>query len=63
MRRQLDRKDVWPDNSNSKGQRIRSSIDGSTWWKDLFGKVKAKVGGRGKGVKRVNVRGEELNKR
>jgi len=27
----------------------------------LFGKVKAKVGGRGKGVKRVNVRGEEVS--
>jgi hypothetical protein len=62
-RRQLDRKEVWPENSSSKGQRIRTSIDGSSWFKDLFGKIGAKnveVKMRKAGVRRVDVGGKEV---
>lgn len=56
--KQLDRKEVWPENEKSKGQWIKTSIDGSSWWKDLLGKIKGKMKGNGKKVRRVNVRGE-----
>lgn len=60
--KQLVRKEVWPDNADSKEQRIRTSLDGSTWWKDLVGKIKSGVKGKKKGeeVKRINVRGKEV---
>ena len=54
--KQLMRKDVWPQNSSSGGQRIRTSVDGSSWFRDLFGRMKMKKAG----VRRVDVRGEEV---
>lgn len=64
--KQLERKEVWPENEWSKGQRVRSRLPGTGWWEKVVKKVKSvgkgcvgKKGG-GKGVKRVNVSGEVI---
>jgi hypothetical protein len=55
------RKEVWPETSSSSGQRIRTSVDGSSWWKDLWERVKAKVKGKSKNkMKKVDVSGREV---
>ena len=64
--KQLVRKDVWPENEWSSGQRIRTSLDGKGWARTkfaglgCFGKSRKGMKRRkgGKGVKKVKVSGE-----
>ncbi|KAF2244957.1 hypothetical protein BU26DRAFT_568938 [Trematosphaeria pertusa] len=64
--KQLDRKEVWPQNSSSGGQIIRTSLDvDGGRFKQFFGKLNCLGKGKGKqakGVKRVLVSGEEVRK-
>lgn len=57
--KQLDRKDVWPNNSFSKGQKIRGSLDIGGLIKDWVGKLKCM--GKKENVKRILVSGEEVH--
>lgn len=56
----LEREEVWPANSYASGQRIKSSLDGSTWWKDWWARCKAKSV-RETRVKRVDVAGRVVD--
>lgn len=51
---------MWPENKWSKGQRVRTSVDGKSWWKSAWKKVSrfGKGEAKAKGVKRVKVSGE-----
>ncbi|KAF2711734.1 hypothetical protein K504DRAFT_489547 [Pleomassaria siparia CBS 279.74] len=54
----LDRRQVWPENSFSKGQRIRKSLDVGGGWGAL--KAWRCFANKGSNVVRVNVSGEEI---
>lgn len=64
----LDRKEVWPEGQFSGGQRIRTSLDGSSWVKDLFKgwfgikKMVKRKRERKMGVRRVDVSGREVKR-
>lgn len=56
----LGRKQVWPENEWAKGQKIRTSLDGSMSFKDRlarWGCFGGKSGAKGRGVERVDVDG------
>ncbi|KAI8937932.1 hypothetical protein NX059_005615 [Plenodomus lindquistii] len=60
--KQLERKEVWPENQWSQGQRVRSKLPGTGWWEKTVGKVRGRCFGvkigKGQGVKSVKVSGE-----
>ncbi|KAL5392811.1 hypothetical protein DPSP01_000509 [Paraphaeosphaeria sporulosa] len=60
--KQLDRKEMWPENQFSKGQKVRKSLGVGWSCKEWVGKVKLQCFGRkkkgGRGVRRVKVSGE-----
>jgi hypothetical protein len=53
--KQLGRKEVWPENEWSKGQRIRDRIE-ERWWRSVVGRGMVKI----MGGKRVAVSGEKM---
>jgi len=64
--KQLKRKEVWPENEWSKGQRVRSRLPGTGWWEKIVERFKGmskecfgKRGG-GKEVKRLKVSREVI---
>lgn len=59
--KQLVRKEVWPENSNSKGQYIRKKLGPGTWEaiKGWAGKMQC-AKSKGAAVKKILVSGEEV---
>ena len=64
--KQLERKEAWPENEWSKGQKVKTKLEGRGWWKGVWGKVVSLGKGKGKKkerkVKRVKVSGEVVGR-